>query len=265
MFKKEMPEDVRAFYTGMSSRDAWVCVGFFALVLSALFLLSGGFPRSPLLVVHPREIISLPAVLFANFFHLNLAHLISNLAVFIPFGFWVFRQEGTRGLASLLIGMFVSGALVWAVAPPGSVSAGFSGAVFACLGILLIRSLRTSVLQTVILVLVIGVLLDTDFFETIRPTAYARQNQISWLAHLGGLLGGMGAQIRSLHIALEMLYKQRKVSEEEFIVIATRIHTDTAAESGGSAAAAPVARAPDASTDSASEAHGTPPPEEKHE
>ncbi|MGR3913866.1 MAG: rhomboid family intramembrane serine protease [Gammaproteobacteria bacterium] len=243
---KEMPADVMAFYAGMTRRDACICVAFFAAALTGLFLLSGGFPRSRLLVVYPREIISIPAMFLGNFFHLNLAHLISNLAVFIPFGFWMFRQEGARGLASLLIGMCVSGALVWAVAPPGSVSAGFSGAVFACLGILLIRSLRTSVLQTVILVLVIGLMLDTDFFETIRPTAYAQKNQISWLAHLGGLLGGMGAQIRSLHVALEMLYKQRKVSEAEFIMIATRIHADIDADAGGGGdGTSPAELAPD--------------------
>ena len=229
MFGKKVPGNLRVFYRGMPRREAWICVAFFAALLAVLFAATGGFPRSKFLVIHPRDIFSAPAVFLANFFHLNFAHLAGNLLIFIPFGFWVFRQEGARGIASLLIGMSVSGAVVWLLAAPGQVSAGFSGAVFACFGILLIRSLRVSIPQTALLVVVIGVLLDTNFFETIRPTAYARENRISWLAHLGGLLGGMGAQIRSLHIALEMLHKQRKVTDEEFAVIAARIDATAAA------------------------------------
>ena len=66
--------------------------------------------------------------------------------------------------------------------------------------------------------------MEFSLFDTLRPSAEA--GNISWRAHLGGVIGGMASQIRSLPIALELLYKAGKVTKEEFIVIANRIHED---------------------------------------
>lgn len=228
MKKEPLLGDIKKSYQGFSAVEAWVTVFIFAgiVIVASVVVWSFGddFPESKLLFLHAKHIGSLPAILFSNFFHKDLGHLSNNLILFAPLGFFVFKQEGVRGIWGVLIGMVSAGTSSWLFDGYGTVSIGFSGAVFACIGILLVCAIRKSLLQVVILCVLLYLFLEFPIFETIRPTAYAKENNISWLGHLGGLIGGMMAQIRSLEIALEMLHTKGKITDKEFITIAMRIN-----------------------------------------
>lgn len=191
-----------------------------------------GTPKNLFTGVHPRKLLSIPAILFSSFFHLSKPHLVENLIFFIPLGFLVFKLEGMRGVVGIFVGMLGGGVAVWLFGTHGSMSAGFSGAVFACWGILFVSVIRRDYRWVVVFLFLSYMFLEQSLFETIRPTASAKAGNISWLGHLGGLIGGMASQIRSLPVALELLYKEGKVTKEEFIVIANRIHKNTSDEVG---------------------------------
>lgn len=224
MKTKKLPDEIKSFYRPCLPATAFAVVTFFVLILLVCWYFTGGVPRSELFALIPRQWLSLPAIVLSNFFHINFLHLLNNLIYFVPLGFFVFKQEGLfRGVEGIFTGMIVAGTAVWLFGGENTVHVGFSGAVLACVGILLVRSIRESVIQTVVLLALLYIFLENVLFETIRPTAHTEKHHISWLGHLGGLIGGMMAQIRSLPIALEMLYKQGYFTEKEFVTFATRI------------------------------------------
>ena len=201
----------------------------FVVVLFLVWTIFGS-PSSVYTAVHPREIGSIPAILLSNFFHRDTQHLTGNLIIFVPLGFFVFRLECLRGLVGIFIGMMVASTAEWLFAANSSVSYGFSGAVMACWGILFVSVIRRDYRLVVVFLFLSYAFMELTLFETIRPTAYTKENNIAWLGHLGGVIGGMASQIRSLPIALELLYKEGKVTKEEFITIANRINKDTSDE-----------------------------------
>ena len=225
--KRNLPDTIKDIYGGYTWKQTWKIMYFFVFVLFIMYWLTDGAPKNRLLVIDPREIRSLPAIFFSNFFHGSKAHLTGNIGGFLIFGTLVIKQEGTRGLWGILLGCLTAGATIWVFG--AGYTLGFSGAVFACLGILIVRSIRTSIFQTILLIIIIGTVYEVSFFETIRPTEYTNDNRISWLGHLGGLIGGMMSQIRNRAVAAEILFRNDKITSEEFITIANRIDKEESA------------------------------------
>ncbi|MGI9310612.1 MAG: rhomboid family intramembrane serine protease [bacterium] len=228
--KDKFNKEIRDFYRGFSNAEAFGTMLFFIIVLWLAWFFTRGFPESRLLILHPRTISSIPAIFTSNFFHLSFPHLFGNLLFFVPLGFLVLKFEGLRGMLGILTGMLIGGFVVWWFGTEGTVYGGFSRAVMACWGILFVWVIRQSLPLTVGFLILSYFFMEFSLFETIRPTAHTASNNISWLGHLGGLIGGMAYQVRSLAIALEMLYKADKVSEEEFMAISVRIHDNKSAQ-----------------------------------
>ena len=216
-------------FHGFSIKESIFTVAAFVVVLSLVWVIFKE-PDSMFTAVYPWEWRSIPAILFSNFFHWDKSHLINNLIAFVPLGFFAVKLEGLRGLVGIFLGMLVAGAAVWLFGSSGSESAGFSGAVMACWGILFVSVIRRDYRLVVIFLFLSYMFMEFELFETLRPTAYTKENNIGWIGHLGGVIGGMASQIRSLPIALELLYKEGKVTKEEFITIANRINKDTSDE-----------------------------------
>lgn len=214
-------------FHGCTVKESIFMVVAFVAVLTVIWIVFGA-PDSKFTAVHPRKFVSIPAIFLSNFFHRDRLHLISNLIAFVPLGFLVFKLEGWRGLAGVFVGMLIAGSAVWLFGR--GPSAGFSGAVMACWGILFISVIRRDYRLVVVFLVLSYLLMETDLFETIRPSSYAKAEHISWLGHLGGIIGGMASQIRSLPVALELLYKEGKVTKEEFVTIAKRINKDASDE-----------------------------------
>jgi len=211
-------------YHQMSLRGAISIVLFISIALTFIWFKFGHI-SNPWLVIYPREPKSLIAIFTSNLFHGNKEHLISNLIVFIPIGIWALKQEGWRALSGIFYGILFSGITIWIFGQKGCLTLGFSGAVFALFGVLLISSIRSINIIILLALFACLQLLGDSFFNGIRPTDYSIANHISWLGHLGGFIGGIWSQLNDSSIALEILLKNEDITPEEYNLIAGRICT----------------------------------------
>ncbi len=197
-------------------------LGVLTLGLGYVFL-ELGLPRNnPWLVLYPRVPQSLTAIFASVAFHADEAHLMGNLVALWVLGIWAFSLGWLRTIAALFYGIAFAGAATWLFGQGGAAHLGASGAIFALAGFVFLRSLRTSPLAIIVVCVFLGVW-DTGFFDTIRPTAFAAENGISWLGHLGGLLGGMYAELESTGEAVRILYRSDVIDEEECEALMNRL------------------------------------------
>ncbi len=136
--------------------------------------------------IEPRQLDSLDNVLYAPWLHGGYGHLVSNTVPFFVLGVIVLMDGWGRWLRTSLVVVLVSGAAVWLLSPPGSLTLGASGVVFGWLTYLLVRGLYSrspgQVATGVVLFVVYGGLL-----WGVLPSDAG----VSWQAHAGGALGGL--------------------------------------------------------------------------
>lgn len=136
----------------------------------------------------PRDVGELPQIFTAPLLHHGWGHLIANTPPFFVLGFAILLSGTARWAVATLASVVGSGLLVWLIAWPGTVTLGASGLVFGWLAYLLTRGLfsrepRQILLAAVLLLVYGGVLWG------LLPSDAA----VSWQAHVGGALGGIGA------------------------------------------------------------------------
>jgi membrane associated rhomboid family serine protease len=128
-----------------------------------------------------------PDLLIAPFLHLGLPHLVANTAPFAVLGALIALQSPFRFLVVSILGAVIGAAVVWLLAPTGSVTIGASGLVFTYFGWLITRAVRERSM------LAIGIGLATLLlYGGILWGLSPLQVGISWQGHLGGLIGGIG-------------------------------------------------------------------------
>jgi membrane associated rhomboid family serine protease len=141
--------------------------------------------------IEPRSGQGLFEIFTAPFLHVGWAHLAANTLPFFVLGVIVLLDGWRQWLAVTLWVVVASGATVWLIAPPGTVTLGASGVVFGWLAYLLVRGFYTRApgqiaLGVVLLLFYGGILLG------VLPT----NTGVSWQAHLGGAIGGVLAASR---------------------------------------------------------------------
>ncbi len=180
--------------------------------------------KNPYLVIIPRTIKSLAAIIPANFFHSSAKHLLYNLIGLWISGTLAMLLEGTRALKGLLAGIIFCGVAQFIFGAGGSIHLGFSGGIFALLAVALIGSIRSSNIFLILLTCTVLYLSFGDsILQTLMPTEYAAEQHISWLGHLGGFIGGIWYQTRSRTIALQILLKDDLINVQEYELIAGRM------------------------------------------
>lgn len=143
--------------------------------------------------IRPRTDEGLVSIFLAPWLHGGWPHLVSNSVPFFVLGLLVLL-EGWRAWAwTTLAAVVLSGAAVWLLSPPGSLTLGASGVVFGWLTYLLVRgfysgSLAQLAVGAVVLLVYGGVLWG------VLPG----ESGVSWQGHLGGAVGGLLAA-RLLH------------------------------------------------------------------
>jgi len=133
-----------------------------------------------------RQASSLPNLLSAPFLHLNWQHLEGNSGPLFVFGFLA-AYRGVRkflGLTALLV--LTSGMSVWLFERDHVVTVGASGVIFGYFGYVVLRGLFDRNLIDTLIGLVMGA-----SFAYLLTTAIPGTPGVSWLGHLGGLVGGL--------------------------------------------------------------------------
>lgn len=136
--------------------------------------------------IHPRELSSLPGIVFAPFLHAGFDHLIVNSLPFIILG-GIVLIGGVRTFWIVTAFVTVAGGLgVWLFAGADTNHIGASGLIFGYLGFILARglferSLVWALVSVAILLVYGGLLLGVLPLEA----------GVSWQGHLFGFLAGV--------------------------------------------------------------------------
>ncbi|WP_424214406.1 rhomboid family intramembrane serine protease [Streptomyces sp. BI20] len=133
----------------------------------------------------PHDPARLPTVLTAPFLHFGWEHLQANSGPLFVFGFLAAYRGVARFLGLTLLVALTSGLAVWVFQGGDTLGVGSSGLVFGFFGYVVLRGLFDRRLVDTL----IGVVMAASF-AYLLTTAVPGTPGVSWLAHLGGLLGG---------------------------------------------------------------------------
>jgi membrane associated rhomboid family serine protease len=136
----------------------------------------------------PRNVGRLGDIFTAPFLHASWAHIEGNSAPLFVLGVAAAYRGLVRFLAVSVIVAITSGLAVWLFQSGNSVTIGASGLIFGYFGYVLVRG----IFDRNWLDLLVGVLAGAAYYS-ILAVAIPGTPGISWLAHLGGLVGGVAA------------------------------------------------------------------------
>jgi membrane associated rhomboid family serine protease len=128
----------------------------------------------------------LPDILTAPFLHWSWAHIESNSGPLFVFGFLAAYRGVTRFLGLSLLVAVTSGLTVWFFEQGNVDTVGASGLIFGYFGYVVVRGLFDRRLIDTL----IGVVMAASF-AYLLTVAVPGTPGVSWLAHLGGLIGGV--------------------------------------------------------------------------
>lgn len=129
---------------------------------------------------------SLPDILTAPFLHLSWEHIESNSGPLFVFGFLAAYRGVARFLGLTALVAVVSGLAIWMFEHDGVGTVGASGLVFGYFGYVVVRGFFDRHLIDSL----VGVVMGASYAYTLTLTVPGTPG-ISWLAHLGGLVGGV--------------------------------------------------------------------------
>ncbi|MEV0180098.1 rhomboid family intramembrane serine protease [Streptomyces sp. NPDC050625] len=129
---------------------------------------------------------TLPDILIAPFLHWSWAHIESNSGPLFVFGFLAAYRGVVRFLGLSLLVAVTSGLMVWFLEGSGVETVGASGLIFGYFGYVVVRGLFDRHLIDTL----IGVVMGASFAYMLT-VAVPGTPGVSWLGHLGGLIGGL--------------------------------------------------------------------------
>ncbi|WP_316522573.1 rhomboid family intramembrane serine protease [Kitasatospora brasiliensis] len=130
----------------------------------------------------------LPEMFTMPFLHFSWDHIEANSWPLFVLGFLSAYRGMKKFLLASLVIMVSGGLTVWLLEGPNTVTAGASGMVFGYLGYVVLRGvLDRNVLDAVVGVVVAAV------YSTVLVGVLPITPGVSWLGHLGGLIGGLAA------------------------------------------------------------------------
>ena len=135
----------------------------------------------------PRDLLRLPDIFIAPFLHQSWSHIEANSGPLFVFGFLAAYRGVLRFLGVTVVVAITSGIAVWFFQGSGSLTVGASGLIFGYFGYLVARGLIDRNLIDVLISVVMGL-----SYYYLVTSAVPGAHGVSWLAHLGGLIGGVG-------------------------------------------------------------------------
>jgi membrane associated rhomboid family serine protease len=129
---------------------------------------------------------TLPDILSAPFLHWSWEHIESNSGPLFVFGFLAAYRGVVRFLGLSLLVAVTSGLAVWFFERGGVDTVGASGLIFGYFGYVVVRGIFDRHLIDTL----IGVVMAASF-AYLLTVAVPGTPGVSWLGHLGGLIGGL--------------------------------------------------------------------------
>jgi membrane associated rhomboid family serine protease len=168
-------------------RDALVLmIGFLALLwILQVFNWADGYRLDGEFGILPHHVSRLPDIFVAPFLHFSWQHIEGNSLPLFVLGFLAAYRGIKRFLLVSLIVLVVSGLAVWLFQSSTSYTVGASGLIFGYFGYVLLRGIFDRNLVDVVVGVIAGVM-----YWTILSVAIPGTPGISWIGHLGGLVGG---------------------------------------------------------------------------
>ncbi|WP_051943851.1 rhomboid family intramembrane serine protease [Streptacidiphilus rugosus] len=136
--------------------------------------------------VVPHDVSRLQDIFAAPFLHFSWAHIESNSGPLFVFGFLAAYRGVVRFLWLTLLVTVTSGMAVWIFQGSNTVGVGASGVIFGYFGYVVLRG----VFDRHLIDTLIGLVMAASF-AYILTVAVPGTPGVSWLAHLGGLVGGV--------------------------------------------------------------------------
>jgi membrane associated rhomboid family serine protease len=169
-------------------RDALIVMGAFLAVIWVLQVVNwaDGYRLDSEFGILPEHVSRLGEIFTAPFLHFSWAHIEGNsVPLFVLGVLAAYRSIGRFLLASLIIAV-TSGMAVWLFQSPNELTVGASGMIFGYFGYVLVRGFFDRNLIDIGVGLVAGAL-----YWTILQVAIPGTPGVSWIGHLGGLVGGV--------------------------------------------------------------------------
>jgi membrane associated rhomboid family serine protease len=136
--------------------------------------------------IRPWDVGRLPDVFAAPFLHFSWEHIEANSGPLFVFGFLAAYRGVARFLWLTVLVTLTSGMAVWFFQGTDTVGVGASGVIFGYFGYVVLRGIFDRHLIDTL----IGLVMAASFAYLVT-VAVPGTPGVSWLAHLGGLVGGM--------------------------------------------------------------------------
>ncbi len=136
----------------------------------------------------PRNIGRLPEIFTAPFLHFSWDHIEGNSGPLFVFGLLAAYRGVTKFLGVTLLVAITSGMAVWLFQGNNQVTVGASGLIFGYFGYVLSRGIIDRNLIDALAAVVMAL-----SYAYILTVAIPGTPGVSWIAHLGGLIGGLAA------------------------------------------------------------------------
>ena len=169
-------------------RDAVVVMaGFLALIWALqVFNWADGYRLDADFGILPMHLSRLPDIFTAPFLHVSWQHIEGNSLPLFVLGVLAAYRSVARFLVVSLIVLVTSGMAVWLFQSGNELTVGASGLIFGYFGYVLVRGFLDRNMVDIGVGVVAGVL-----YWTILQVAIPGTPGVSWIGHLGGLVGGV--------------------------------------------------------------------------
>jgi len=169
-------------------RDALIVMGAFLGVIWLLQVVNwaDGYRLDTEFGILPEHFSRLPEIFTAPFLHFGWQHIEGNTVPLFVLGVLAAYRSVSRFLLASLIIAVTSGLAVWLFQSGNELTVGASGLIFGYFGYVLVRGFVDRSLVDIVVGLVAGAL-----YWTILEVAIPGTPGVSWIGHVGGLVGGV--------------------------------------------------------------------------
>jgi membrane associated rhomboid family serine protease len=189
-------------------RDALIVMGAFLAVIWVLQVANwaDGYRLDTEFGILPEHVSRLPEIFSAPLLHFSWQHIEGNSVPLFVLGVLAAYRSIPRFLLASLIIAVTSGLAVWLFQSSNELTVGASGLIFGYFGYVLLRGFFDRNFADIGIGLVAGAL-----YWTILQVALPGTPGVSWIGHLGGLVGGILAAwlLRTPAVAAPKAPRQR--------------------------------------------------------